>query len=302
MNILCGIYNVLYAIEDGGAGGGGATGAEGTAPAAEGGVPPSGGGGTGGGTEGTTPAAGAEEVEDDFKGWWATQLPKETIDKHRDRLLALKGKKLSDVLDDHFSTSDRLKDAIALPGKDAKPEEIDSFLQKMNIPKTAAGYNLDARKLPEGWTDEAKKNTAAVIAEACKRNGLTVRQGNAMYGFYLTHIQDIKARGEAQRQKLKETFDERLTAECGDEKTSSATVEYFKRAMVALADKRFVKEMTDSGMIYNPVVVRAIADLWKAGNSEPPVMSAGGGREEKAGEGGFPKSPQFVERYGRGQA
>ena len=203
------------------------------------------------------------------------------------------------MFDDYFANGDKLKEAVFFPGKDAKPEEIDAFLKRMNIPKTADGYKLDAGKLPKDWKEEARAETASVIAEACKRNGLTLRQGNAVYDLYIAHMKDITARGEARRQTLKDTFDQRLVTECGDEKTANETREYFKRALVALADKKFVKEMTDSGLFYSPTVVRAIADLWKAGHGEPPMMSAGGGREEARGDGGFPKSAEFTERYKR---
>jgi hypothetical protein len=290
------MYGLFYMEADGGGAGGGndptapetppAPPASDSPPASP---PDEGGGGNGG----------REEVEEEWRGWWGSQLPKETREKHRDRLLALKGKRMAEVFDDYFSSGDRLKEAVFFPGKDAKPEEIDSFLARMNIPKTAGEYRLNAGRLPEDWTAEAKKETVEVIAEACKRNGLTLRQGNAVYDLYLTHMKDINARTAARRETMKETFDRRLEEECGDEKAAAETREYFKRALVGLADKRFIKELTDSGLFYSPTAVRAIADMWKAGNGEPPVMSAGGGKDEKRGDGGLPKSAEFAERYGR---
>jgi hypothetical protein len=292
----------MEADDGGGGGGGGGVSAGDPAPAAapaaspEGDAPPAAAADDGGGEPG---GGGREEVEEEWRGWWGSQLPKETRDKHRDRLLALKGKRMAEVFDDYFSNGDRLKAAVFFPGKNAKPEEIDAFLSRMNIPKTAAGYKLEARKLPDEWTPEARTNTATVIAEVCRRNGLTQRQGNAVYDMYIGHVKDLGKRVETARENLKATFDRRLEEECGDEKKASETREYFKRALVALADKRVVKELTDSGLFYSPVVVRAIADMWKAGNGEPPVMSAGGGKEEKRGDGGLPKSAEFAERYGR---
>jgi hypothetical protein len=242
---------------------------------------------------------GREEVPEEWRGWWGSQLPKETRDKHRERLLALKGKRMAEVFDDYFAAGDRIKDAVFFPGRDAKPEEIDAFLTRMNIPKSAGEYGLDGGRLPKDWTAEARKETVEVIAEACKRNGLTLRQGNAVYDMYLAHMKDINGRAEARREGLKDTFEKRLIEECGDERTAQETREYFKRALVALADKKFIKELTESGLFYSPTAVRAIADMWKAGNSEPPVMTAGGGKDERRGDGGLPKSAEFAEKYGR---
>jgi hypothetical protein len=292
------IFRVLFMMEADGGGGGPIDDAAAAAGSAAGGSDTA----AADAADATADGGAREEVEEEWRGWWGSQLPKAARDRFKDRLTQLKGRSMADILDDYFAAGDKLKGAVVFPGKDAKPDEIDAFLAKMSIPKTADGYKLDPAGLPESWTDEGRKEFAASIAEVCKRNGLTLRQGNALYKTYAAHVADIQAKSAKLREIQKDTFDRRLEEECGDEKKSAETKEYFKRALVALGDKRFVKELEESGLFYSPVVARAIGDLWKAGNAEPPLASAGGGTDDKKSDGGLPKSAAFTERYGNRSA
>jgi hypothetical protein len=249
------------------------------------------------GAGGGDPAGGGGEDDADFKGWWASQLPKEARDRHREGLLSLKDKRLSEVFDDYFQSRERLKGSIAFPGKDAKPEEIEAFLKRMDIPLKAEGYGLDAGKLPAGWTAGDKARTVKDVSEHLKKNGLTAKQGAAMFELYAQSVNDSIEAAKRRVKEMAATVDQRLEKDCGDSKATEEAKENFKRAMTALNDREFVRAMKDSGMIYNTSVIRAIADLWKAGNTEPPVMGGGKGREGTA-SGGLPKGEEFAKRYG----
>jgi hypothetical protein len=245
----------------------------------------------------TDPPAGEGEVGEEWKGWWGAQLPKDTRDKHKDGLLALKGKQLGEVFDDYFSSRTKLQNAVLFPGKDAKPEEIEAFLKRMDIPKSAAEYGLDPKQIPTPDSDDDKAKSANEIAEFFRGIGLTKNQSKKMYEKYLGIIKGVIGAGEARRQSMSDTFEERLVKDAGDVKSATETKEYFKRALIALNDKNFVREINQSGMLYSTAFVRGIADIWKAGNHEPPVVQGQGGGEAPKQEA-LPKSEQFNKHYG----
>jgi predicted lactoylglutathione lyase len=245
-----------------------------------------------------TPPAPEGEVDEEWKGWWAAQLQKETREKHRDGLLGLKGKQLGEVFDDFFSSRTKLQNAVVFPGKDATPEEIDAFLKRMDIPKTAEEYSLDPKLIPSSdITDEKKAEAAKGLADFYKSIGLTKNQATGMYQQYTAMIKDIIEAGATRQKALADTFEERLLKEAGDEKAATETKEYFKRALIALGDKQLVQELSQSGMMYSTAFVRGLADIWKAGNQEPPIIQGSGSKEDTAKDA-LPKGKQFEERYG----
>jgi hypothetical protein len=254
----------------------------------------------GGGGDGAAPPPAdpppSEEPAEEWKGWWAAQLNKETRDKHKDRLLELKGKQLGEVFDDYFSNADKLKGAVIFPGKDAGPEEVGEFLKRMDIPATADGYGLDAKLVPAD-TDEQRVQAAAEIAGILHRNGLTKKQGQDIFTEYAKMLGGIGRDIEARREEQAATFEARLLQETGDEKKAAETREYFKRALVALGDKGLVEKLDKTGMLYDTSLVRAFADIWKAGNQEPPIPGGTGGGEENK-PGALPMGDEFKKRYG----
>lgn len=263
-------------------------------------------GGSAGGTppaqEQTTPPAETapppeEGIGEEYKGWWAAQLTKETRDKHKDSLLSLKGKQLGEVFDDYFSTQAKLKNAVVFPGKDASPEELDAFLKRMDIPKTADEYEIKAKQIPGPDADEAKATAAKGLADFFKSIGLTKSQGQKMFEQYVGIVKGVSEAGANRQKALADTFDERLLKDLGTEKTVTETKEYFKRALVALGDAQLVTELNQSGMLYSTAFVRGLADIWKASNTEPPMPQAGPGSESPQKDA-LPMGDQFNKQYG----
>jgi len=239
----------------------------------------------------------AQPPADEWTGWWAAQLPKETREKHKENLQGLKGKQLGEVFDDYFSNRTKLQNAIVFPGKDATNDEIDAFLKRMDIPKTSEEYGIDPKLIPGPDTDETKAAAAKGLADFFRSIGLTKKQAKEMLGQYAGIIKSVGEAGAARQKALADTFEERLLKETGDEKTATEYKEYFKRALIALGDKGLVQELSQSGMLYSTAFVRGIADIFKAGNSEPPIPQAGPGREEPTKDA-LPKGEQFKKQYG----
>ncbi|MDR1588249.1 MAG: hypothetical protein LBS57_12400 [Treponema sp.] len=243
------------------------------------------------------PEAAPEEIPDEWKGWWAGQLNKEIREKHKDGLLELKGKQIGDVFDDYFESRERYKNAVIFPDKDAKPEEIEAFLKHMDIPKTAEEYGFDPKQLPIQGTDEQKAVLAKGIADFAKSIGLTKNQAAKVYQQYQGIIKNVLDAGANRQKDLAGTFEERLLKDAGDEKTAGETKEHFKRALIALGDKQLVKELGESGMLYSTAFVRGMADIWKAGNQEPPIVHGPGGTDG-ATKDALPKGDEFNKHYG----
>jgi hypothetical protein len=285
MNPLLKKLMLLLAADGGGSGGGSAAPPPAQTPPAP---PP---------TDAPPSTATEAEVGEEWKGWWAGQLQKETREKHRDGLLELKGKPLGEVFDDYFSSRTKLQNAVVFPGKDAAPEEVDAFLKRMDIPKAAEEYGLDPKLILTPDTDEAKATAAKGLADYFKSIGLTKNQAKGMYQQYTAMIKSISEAGAMRQKALADTFEERLLKEAGDEKTATETKEYFKRALIALGDKQLVQELNQSGMLYSTAFVRGMADIWKAGNQEPPIVQGNGGKEDQPKDA-LPKGRQFEERYG----
>ncbi|MDR0586191.1 MAG: hypothetical protein LBG26_03025 [Treponema sp.] len=245
----------------------------------------------------SVPPAADGEVSEEWKGWWAGQLQKETREKHKDALLGLKGKSLGEVFDDYFSGRAKLQNAVVFPGKDATPEEIETFLKRMDIPKTADEYGLDPKMIPSPDTDERKAEAAKELSGFFRSIGLTKGQAKQMYERYVGIVKNVNEAVVSRQNALTDTFEERLLKDIGDEKTAAETKEYFKRALIALGDKQLVQELNQSGMMYSTAFVRGLADIWKAGNQEPPIVQGSNSREEKQKDA-LPKGTQFQERYG----
>jgi hypothetical protein len=197
------------------------------------------------------------------------------------------------VLGEHFANTEKLKAAVVFPGKDAKPEEVAAFLQKMGIPAGAEGYGLDAKLIP-AETGEQRGQAAKEIAAVIHRNGLTKKQGQAIFAEYAKMLAGIGQNAEARRKELAATFDERLLKDARDEKAATETREYFKRALVALGDKALVEKLSMTGMLYDTTLVKAFSDIWKAGNREPPMPESGSGRDSCFDSGAGLREKEFT--------
>jgi hypothetical protein len=167
----------------------------------------------------------------------------------------------------------------------------------MDIPKAAEEYSIDPKQIPGPDAAETKAAAAKGLADFFKSIGLTKGQAKKMFEQYAGIIKGVSEAGATRQKALADTFEERLLKDLGDEKTATETKEYFKRALIALGDKQLVQELSQSGMLYSTAFVRGMADIWKAGNKEPPIPQAGPGREE-AKKDALPKGDQFHKQYG----
>ena len=106
-------------------------------------------------------------------------------------MLKLKGKQIGEVFDEYFSNEAKLKSAVVFPGKNATQEEVDAFLKRMDIPKTADDYKLNAKLIPGAETDEVKTTAAKGLADFFQSIGLTKSQAEKMFQQYVGIVKEI---------------------------------------------------------------------------------------------------------------
>jgi hypothetical protein len=233
--------------------------------------------------------------EDPYKATWLSQLSKETREKHKERLDGLKEKRIGEVLDEYFTNSETLdKRAIVFPGKDAKPEEIETFLKRMDIPGKPEDYRLDHKLMPGDEKGELTREMAARFGKL----GLTRKQGAGVFSEVAALVKTGQELQAAQRKAEAESFDERLSRDEGGEEQAKATREWFKRYLVSLGDKELVNSIKDSGLLYNTRFARSMADYHRVAMEELPVVH--GGRTGKAGggNGALQYNQDFYDKYG----
>lgn len=86
-----------------------------------------------------------------------------------------------------------LGNAIRVPGKDAKPEEVDAFLNKLGRPETADGYDFAVPKdLPETLPYDAER--ASGFKALAHQQGLTAKQAAAIHDWAVSNaVQDLNS-------------------------------------------------------------------------------------------------------------
>lgn len=180
------------------------------------------------------------------------------------------------VLND-FETPEALADAyvrmskrnvLELPGKDAKPEAVKAFLQKLGVPESA-----DAYELPDNGVDPKISGPLAdQMRKEFMKAGMTKRQGETMWKMFTKEISLGNDRINAARENHKQTFDARLAAKLEKaypvkaerEGAMSEAVNLFKQHMSRTGLGKIYK---DTGLIYNPDFIMAIANDEKSKGS-----------------------------------
>lgn len=194
---------------------------------------------------------------------FASQLNPKKRESEDYKKYLYKHQKLDDIADDYVALNKRMEKAIEIPGKDAKPEDIKAFMQKLGVPEKESDYELNLGKNP---SKEISK-LADEMRKDYMRAGMTKQQAKVMWGSMLKNIQEgqnqLKAIVDHQQQQA-QTFDARLAAKLETSYPVKAerdgamqeTVNLFKQHISRTGLGKVYK---DSGLIYNPDFVMAIA-------------------------------------------
>lgn len=203
------------------------------------------------GSADTKPAAGslAELVGDDADTReWLTKNAERVKDvpsalklaREQDKMIGEQAKKLGD--------------AVRIPGKDATPEDIKAYREKMGIPLDAEGYEFAAPKdLPEGlpYDGDKAKSFAAKAAEI----GLTKAQAQAVHDWATQNaVGDFNSSLEAtNQQKVENAKAEtaKLVKLYGplDGETFKANMQFADKALTEVGGQEAVDAFQKAGLI-----------------------------------------------------
>lgn len=166
-------------------------------------------------------------------------------------------KKLDDLADALIDSRARLSKSLVIPTEKSSKEEVSAFAKALGIPTDAREYNL-GEGVEENELTKQFRNMAI-------KSGLSGKQATAQWQF----IQQLSNAGiaqmKAQRENQKQTFDARLAAsmekaypdKSDRDKAISENMTLFKQFC---ADTNLGKKIMDSGLIYDPEFVIAIAN------------------------------------------
>lgn len=189
---------------------------------------------------------------------------------------------------------EKLGRAVVKPGKDAKPEEIKAFLASWGIPETPAGYELKADGMPPQVLEK--------LAKDYHKAGFSKTQATAA----IAGIQEIMQQGKQAQQAaaaarvdaFKKDF---LALYNGDDKKAQAGVFLAQKCLAKrIASKEAIERIEKAGLLMDPVVMKAFADLEASAFTDPAfVEGKGGGGPAPAGT--FPKGDEWIQTYGGGK-
>ncbi|MDD4574429.1 MAG: hypothetical protein PHR69_09470 [Sphaerochaeta sp.] len=200
--------------------------------------------------------------------------------------MAGKHKTLTELADAYIDTSKRLSRSLELPGKDATHEEMQAFLAKLGVPENVDGYELQDNGL-EG--DEMAAEFKKHMAEQFMRNGMTKKQANGMWNTISQLYKEGNAYVKAEQANRAATFDDRMSSHLEDVYQVKAERENAMKEAATLFRQHIQrtglgKAYKDSGLIYDPAFVLAIAkdEKSRSGNTLIPGRS-NNSKEEAVG-------------------
>jgi hypothetical protein len=194
--------------------------------------------------KGDTAAGGTDAGNDSKKlAPWAEQLPAEMRDNPELAAKLAKFGKLGDMAKAYFELEGKAA-GVAIPGKDAAPEAVAEFWEKVGRPKAADGYSFAKDKDHDG----------ASFAQAAFTANLTEAQAKAM----LKGLNEIGARNaqafrEAQMRQIAETS-KALEKEYGSKYPEN--MELLKRGLTN-AGPNVARLLTQAGLSGEPEIVKA---------------------------------------------
>lgn len=201
-------------------------------------------------------------------------------------MVQTKGYKSIDDLGVAYINSEKAigADKIALPGKDAKPEDWNPVFERLGWPKDPKGYEFKppaADKLPQGFKYD--ESLAAAFRTMAHKRQLTAAQAAGVHDDFVAMMADVhtKTAGDIQVRN----FEGRQALEKEFGAATATKFEAANRALKFFGGDELVKVLEKAGLQSDPAMVKAWAKIGEA-LGEKGAAGMGGG----AG-GGFSKTP-----------
>lgn len=188
----------------------------------------------------------------------------------------------------------RLGASVVLPGKDAKPEEVEAFYKRLGRPDSKDGYELDSAFLPDGVTkvDLGEEKFKAQAFEL----GLTKDQAKRLHKWAVDASLEQAKQIRAQMEVKKRDASEALRRRYG--------LDYDKKlALVGLVNQRFGGDSwiqyLNQGPGNDPQLLEVLIKIGEAISEETLVQGRPPGAEAGKREPGvlsYPKRPEITQK------
>lgn len=199
----------------------------------------------------TKPAAGEKAKGSETAGTgtapaWTSQLPDEIKGNPETLKQFAQFQKIGDLAKSWTELQSKSGNSVTIPGKDAKPEEVASFYEKLGRPAKADGYKI------EGDAD-------GKFAALAYQNNLSVEQAKSMF-HQIAEIgkASVEQKAQAAHQKMLET-NSALEKEYGAKLPEKLTL--LSRGLAEFGGQELKNELTQAGLIYSPNVVKLFIKL-----------------------------------------
>jgi hypothetical protein len=184
---------------------------------------------------------------------WTQQVPKEIRENPELARELANFEKLEDLVKAHFDLKGKWDQrSPAIPGKDAKPEDVAAFWKALGYPEKPDGYAL------------AKDKNAGTFLTAAHAARLTDEQASAMWKEVSSNQSRlIASRQEAQQAEVNSTI-EALKKEYGEK--FPAAVEMFDRAIGNTGKEHspLMQQLLAAGLVGNQTIIKAFIALGEA--------------------------------------
>jgi hypothetical protein len=209
---------------------------------------------------------------------WTQQVPKEVRENPELARELAPFEKLDDLVKAYFDQ----KRKSAVPGKDAKPEEVEAFWRQLGRPEKPEGYSL------------AKEENTGTFLAAAHAAGLTDEQASRLWRETSSIQTRILAEREAAQKAEFAASMEALRKEHGDH--FKEAIELFDRAVGNTGKdiSPLMGRLLDAGLIGDQSVIKAFIALGQAQReaSSPPSGSPPPGGVKSVIEGGWYDYPK----------
>ena len=231
---------------------------------------------------------------------WTSQLPKDTRENAEVMKRIAGHKNIVDLVNAYIASDDAGKNALHIPGKDSKPEEVRAFFTKLGVPEKPGDYNLPDYDLEPESIAKSKE----LFMAAAHRSALTKRQAENMW---MSEVAMFKAAGQIsadKQQKIKDAFEPQysrlLEAEYPEETARKKVMKEELAAVTKFAQEQGIgKALAESGIVYNPEVMHKLAAYIRS-NSPEFIQGKKAPETQKASGGMFDNySSAFLEAVGR---
>ena len=231
------------------------------------------GGGAGSGGDGGDVQITPEIASKVFESW-RDHLPEEMATDST--LEGFNGKPFHEVVKGYASLSRKLgKNPIVMPGQDAKPEEWAEFYNSLGRPSDGKGYEIGKpENAPDGWqyNTQLEELARGVFHEAGLRPDQAQKIWSKLMGF---STENWQAQSTAANKWVTENM-EALKKDWGQEFGARSKGALQLADSLKMGDQSIGEWMRKTGLDKNPMMLKALGEVWSAHYREGDLGGGGG--------------------------